>query len=492
MRYVLVLLITLLAAAPIQAQDADDTPVAFGQVISGTFNNRTPRAIYYFDGLRCEAISVRLRATSGNLDPILTILDNTGTAIATRDDTAGSLEAHIDLLRLPTAGRYYIVAGRFGYGLGSTAGNYELVIERIGNGSLSGCALRYGDTAFYRINNDEPEVFYTFQAQAGDIVNVSMRASSGNLDAYVLVTDSAGFILADSDDILGSLDAEVEGLFIPADGTYFIIATRYGQQVGSTGQVGTSSGNYILTLQEAANSGLGNSAQGAIPIRMGDRVEGVISADAVVRYYRFEARQDDIINIRMSRINGNLDSYIALTNAGLQELVANDDFGGSQNSFIEDYRIPANGTYYILATRFEGESGRSTGRYRLDLEYQGNAFGAVPESIQRLIYNVSVTGSIDDVTPEVLYAFYGEEGDTVTVSMARGDGNLDPFLSILDADQRTVISNDDGGGQQNARIERYTLPSAGVYYIRAARFSGPGAPATSGSYILVLALRQDG
>lgn len=486
MRYVIALLIILLAAAPIPAQDSGDTPVAFGQVISGTFNNRTPRAIYYFDGLRCEAISVRLRATSGNLDPVLTVLDNTGRAIATRDDTAGSLEAYIDLLRLPAAGRYYIVAGRFGYGLGSTAGNYELVIERIGNGSLSGCALRYGDTAFHRITNDEPEVFYTFQAQAGDIVNVNMRASSGNLDSYLVVADSSGFILAENDDILGSLDAAVEGLFIPADGTYFIIASRYAQQAG------TSSGNYILTLQEAANSGLGNSAQGAIPIRMGDRVEGVISADAVVRYYRFEARQDDIINIRMSRINGNLDSYISLTNAGLQELVANDDFGGSQNSFIEGYRIPANGTYYIMATRFEGAAGRSTGRYRLDLEYQGNAFGAVPESIQRLIYNVSVTGSIDDVTPDVLYAFYGEEGDTVTVSMARGDGNLDPFLSILDADQRTVISNDDGGGQQNARIERYTLPSTGVYYIRAARFSGPGAPATSGSYILVLALRQDG
>ena len=44
------------------------------------------------------------------------------------------------------------------------------------------------------------------------------------------------------------------------------------------------------------------------------------------------------------------------------------------------------------------------------------------------------------------------------------------------------------GGGQNARIARYVLPKTGIYYVRAARFSGKdGNPNTHGSFVLVLA-----
>ncbi|HRF98149.1 MAG TPA: hypothetical protein PLZ51_23240, partial [Aggregatilineales bacterium] len=91
---------------------------------------------------------------------------------------------------IPNTGQYTLIISRFGYERGTTAGNYELLIERIGNGSGFGCALRYGDTVFQVIDNRQPEVFYSFRARMGDLVNITMRRRSGNLDPYLRLIDS--------------------------------------------------------------------------------------------------------------------------------------------------------------------------------------------------------------------------------------------------------------------------------------------------------------
>jgi hypothetical protein len=103
-----------------------------------------------------------------------------------------------------------------------------------------------------------------------------------------------------------------------------------------------------------------------------------------------------------------------------------------------------------------------------------------------------MTGRLDAQTPQITYAFLGQQGDAITVSMNRTDGDLDARVAILDSQFREIASDDDSGGDQNARIDRYTLSETGVYYIQASRFSGAdGNPNTSGSFILVLAQRFD-
>jgi len=278
----------------------------------------------------------------------------------------------------------------------------------------------------------------------------------------------------------------VQAFLIPEDGTYYIFATRYGLEAGR------SEGNFVLTLSEAANSGLGNSPIAAIPIRIGTTIEGELSDDIYENYYRFEARQNDIITVLMDRLTNNIDAYLVITDANLRELVFNDDSREGQNATIEEYLIPADGTYYIIATRYERENGSSTGRYRLETQSLGNAFDGVPADIRRVTYGSSATGTIDDINPDIYFAFWGNEGDTITVSLNRGDGDLDPFVSLLADDQSRVLSrDDDSGGGQNARIEAYLLPYTGVYYIRASRYEGQDNPGTEGSYILVLARLLD-
>jgi hypothetical protein len=475
------------------AQDTTVEPasLAYGQTVQGSISNRTPRAVYTFDGLRGEAITARLRVSTGDLDALLILQTADGRVLAMRDDATtadGWRGGIIDGLRLPANARYSLVVTRFGGPLGSTSGDFALTVERVGVGSESGSALRYGDSIIAEISNTQPQLYYSFYAQQGDILQISMTRVSGDLDPYLQIVDSASTVIAFNDEVIGSpsFDAVVEGLVIQQTGVYVIVAARYG------GTAGTSSGTFLLSLVTTENSGLRNTPQTAQVIRLGDQVDGELTNANPSNYFAFDALQNDLITIRMARRGGALDSYLALYDNTLRELASNDDAPDTQNAAIEQFLIPASGRYIIRATRFEGDPNGvlTVGRYQLQISGGGNVFDAVPPDVARITYGTTVTGRLDDVVPSLDYAFYGVAGDAVSVSLSRGDGNLDPVVALLDAQGRVLAQDDDGGTEQNARIDRYVLPADGVYYVRAARYSGTtGNINTFGSYILVLARR---
>ncbi len=481
MRYILLFIFLHLLTINLNAQDQEG--VVYGQVVSGSIDNQSPQVTFEFDALRCDFISLRVRVTGGNLDPVLTVIDARGAVLVRRDDSGSESAVLVEPLAIPANGRYTVVVGRFGYGLGTTSGSFELLVQRIGNGSANYCGMRYGDTVYNTVDNMEPELFYFFRARQGDIVNIHMQTRAGDLDPYIRVVDNNSYVLAHNDDFPGAgIDALIQGFMIPADGTYYVIASRYGLAAGS------SSGSFLLTVEESQNSGLGNSPLAAVPLRAGAGVEGALAESRSEQYYRFEARRDDIISVSMDRIGGNIDTFLVIADLQMKELAVDDDSGDGQNALITDFLVPADGSYYVIATRFERETGITTGPYRLRLVNQGNAFDPVPASVQRIDYGVSLTGNIDDVTTRVRYAFRGEAGDIITASMNQSDGDLDPFINILAADGTTVLINDDdGGGRPNARIDRYTLPETGIYYIEATRYNGADNPNTRGGYVLVLA-----
>ena len=287
-----------------------------------------------------KVIQFSLRTASGNLDPVLAVFSSEGERIFSRDDTLGSQDAE-QTLTLAETDRYLIVVGRFGYSLGSTSGVFELELSRAGVISEQGSALRYGDSVIDTITNTQPQVYYTFRATAGEIINIDMLRNSGTLDPYLQVLDSQRFIIADNDDIPGaeSKNARIENLLIEEDGVYIIVASRYGEVAGD------SAGSFVLSIDESTNSGLGNSTLAPFPMQMNQVVEGEISASNYERYYTFNARKDDLITIKMDRNGqGRLDSYLILANAGLIPLIEDDDSGTGQNSRIEKLSHPSRRT----------------------------------------------------------------------------------------------------------------------------------------------------
>lgn len=480
------LLVTNTNSITVLAQDdsGEQTNLIYGAQITGEITRTQPRSVYYFDGSRGEVVAISLKTTRGDLDPILTLIDSTGHVVMQRDDGGGDRNVSIPAFTIPQSLRYYIIVGRFGMALGTTAGSFELNIERIGVSGQSGSALRYGDSVINNITNMSPQVYYSFQAQQGDIIDVRMQRNSGNLDPYLQVVNSSARVIAESDDIdgSGSLDAGINGLVIEETGTYIIVATRYGEAAG------TSTGRYILTVGEADNSGLGNAAATALTIPLNGSADSEITSQNWQKFFSFDAQQDDLVSVQVNRSSGTLDAFVIIADSNLQELATDDDSGGGQNAKIDQFRIPATGRYYVIVTRVDRQAGTTEGGYKLGLQNLGNAFDGVPEGTQRISYGTTVTGRIDEITTEMTFAFFGTKGDAITLSLNRGDGDLDPTIALLNSDQTVLTQDDDSGGGQNSRITRFVLPESGTYYVRASRFSGTdGNPNTQGSFILILA-----
>lgn len=485
MHRVFVILLFLWLWLPSEAQEtpaAPETGVEPGTIITGTIDDQMPRQVFYFEGSRGEVIRFRLKTTAGNLDPVLTVFDDTGAILFNRDDMRGRRDVEVTIT-IPLTTRFYVVIGRFGYGLGSTSGDFELVLERVGVISEQGTNLLYNIPVIDTISSTQPQIYYTFRAEAGDIVNIEMVRSSGTLDPYLQIVDRNRFILAENDDAPGggTRNARIENLVIETGGTYIIVATRYGQAAGE------SVGSFVLTITEAANSGLANSELTAINLSYNQTHEDRINDDQFARYYVFEAQRDDLITITQNQTSGQLDAFLTLANAGLQPLISDDDSGGGRNARIERYRIPADGQYYIIAGRIDGEAGTSTGSYRLQLVYEGSAFEGVNEGIPRLEFGSTTQDSITLEDGDSIFAFYGQKDEQITIAMYRATGDLDPVVQLLDSNQNLLASDDDSAGGQNARIQNYRLPTTGIYYIRATRYQGnEGTPNTTGSYNLIL------
>ncbi len=96
-----------------------------------------------------------------------------------------------------------------------------------------------------------------------------------------------------------------------------------------------------------------------------------------------------------------------------------------------------------------------------------------------------MSGVIQNQGQEHRYTFHAEAGQAVTIVMqAPPGGPLDSFLELRGPDGATLITNDDGGGGVDSRIENFVLPVSGEYTLLAYGFNHT----STGSYGLRLSL----
>ena len=365
---------------------------------------------------------------------------------------------------------------------------------------------------------------YSFQGQANELVSVNMSATSGSLDTLLQLLDSNGTILSANDDLAdgSSTNSGILNYRIFADGDYRIVATRYGKELGGT------EGHYEILLSGPAGD-LPQDVQ-TLGLPRGD-LEIALSwnnnADLqlLVRDPAGNSVYDDTpqvpsggrlaaagnVNCSVSQVSPV--SYVywpeGTLTPGLYEVEV-----WHQNSCNDitpvsfALNVLANGvpaftglarpvagqvyvTSFIIGVDQQAQAGeggfigiRGPGLETLSL----NSLDFRPEMEAALLLTSGerVSGSITNLNDFDLYAFEGQAGDVVTVSMVASAGRLDTVLVLLDAQGFRLTDNDDAivGESTDSLIREQVLPEDGRYYVLATHF-GLGYGGTTGAYDLL-------
>lgn len=116
---------------------------------------------------------------------------------------------------------------------------YQAEIENAG-------VLQAGAVINGSITQDNKFDLYVFNADAGDLVTISMNRTSGTLDPTLYLVGPFGNIVAENDDaVVGeNTNSLIANLTLPETGQYIIIATHFGALYGGT------TGTYSVSLTQ--------------------------------------------------------------------------------------------------------------------------------------------------------------------------------------------------------------------------------------------------
>jgi hypothetical protein len=371
------------------------------------------------------------------------------------------------------------VSGEATTAVGSgTAADHEEPDSRTDQNAEDIRNMSYGDVVSGSIDTDDPssEEYrgyhepITFDGSAGDTVRAQMVGGDidsygyydqgTEMDPYLILVAPDGDVIARNDDSDYGFNAEFQGVVLPEDGEYTLVATSYG-----------SNQTFDYTLR------LLNEDAEAADLRSIDRnstATGAIDKDDPSSEDRrgfyepvtFTGSAGENVEITMGSQRG--DTYLQLLDPEGNVIAENDDSGYSLNSSL-DTDLPSDGEYTIVATSF-GE--QDTFEYELSLNVSaGGEGGADLRSIQS---GQTRDSELDESDPQAGFlrgyyepvTFDGESGQSVTIDMSSGQG--DTYLMLYGPDGNRIAQNDDYDGL-NSRIEA-TLEEDGEYTIIATSF----------------------
>ncbi len=365
------------------------------------------------------------------------------------------------------------------------------------------------------ITNEQPYQAYSFQAVANDLVTISMDAQSGSLDTFLVLLDANGNSIRFNDDLgLGFTDAVLSNILLSTQGTYTIVATRYGTDIGGT------EGAYNLSISAQATNlpeAFANLPAGSLEIRLIWFGNTTADMQLLVREPSGNAVYDDVpqlpsggqlaaagnVGCRVSE--GTPFSYIYWPAAPAPrpgsyevEVWFQSDCGNTVDpvnfqlfvtlngqEIFTDSGIPQLGERYLTSFTIAPDGAAQTGPGGIirgvdDLDYTTELENAV-----EIEAGAPVNGSITPDNKFDLYTFTASATDVVTIGINNTSGTLDTSLYLIGPSGNLVAQNDDAvaGENTNSLIANLTLPEDGRYIIIATHFGGLYG-GTTGTYQL--------
>ncbi len=465
--------------APANAQDAEVAAtaetagrVAVGGSVTGQLEAAGDSDWYQVSLRANQGYRFTLRSADGDGalgDPLLRLLDASGTEVSVNDDAGGTLNSRLDFTP-PADGVYYLDARAFSsedtgaYVL--AAAEYVQPTDAVPGGTNT--TARLGATPVTdSIDFDGDVDTRRVALAAGTIYTFTLNtaAENGLPDPYLRILNAEGNEVASDDDGGGNLNSRLE--FVPdATGAFFVEARNLSE---------SGTGAYTLGMERRAlpADAVRGDAGTRTRLAVGSEVTGVLDYPRDRDWYRFAAVQGQTYRFSLdaaAQEGGEqlTDPLIRVLDSAGAELARDDDGGDGLNAYVE-YTAARTGDIFLEARGF---SDVAEGGYRLRAragDIPGDTTTDMTLSAESGDYREGVLSPAGDTD---WYAIELTQGQTIRVQLVNGSSNAvgDPLVTVRDSAGAEVARDDDSGGQLNAYLE-FTAPSAGRYFIEARGFS---------------------
>ena len=343
--------------------------------------------------------------------------------------------------------------------------------------------LSYGTPVTGAIDDTTFTQDWTLRTASADRVMVTVTRTDGNLIPDVQILDATGTAIADS---YGAdytyATAQIDDFTIPDRGEYTVEVSRDGGETGST------SGSYTLTVTPLGTADTNPNNQTIMGELQADTpVEGEITATHWQHLYTYTAQAADNIQVIAKRTSGTLYPVVDIRDANGESLRT----GYNDNAIADtgSYELPAPGQYTIAVSRQNDQNGDTLGNYELTLHLIGSGEGSpnlevVPGTVA---YDTALTGTISNVQWYQDWQLKTDAGDTVTITVQRTSGDLQPEISLIGGSGQELRHGYDDNTGATASIDRYDFSGPGTYTVRVLR-SQDVRGESSGDYSLTVTL----
>lgn len=274
---------------------------------------------------------------------------------------------------------------------------------------------------------------FTFTPTVNDKIAVQVVPTSGGIDPYIELYDSAGSSVGSNFDT--SSKYVIFNTTISAAGAYKIVVSDYGND---------ETGNYTVTWQKV------NDPCNVTSISCGQTVSGSLSVAGEQDFFSYTANSDENIIIYLVRTSGNMDPYLELYDTTGSVAASNYDTSGSSVS------LNITGGNYKIAVSDYGKD--ETGNYAITWINLKN-----PCNVTTLNCGEAASGALSSAAEFDFYSFDASANEKITIHLVRSSGNMDPYLELYDSTGTRTAFNYTTSG--NEAIIDTTIATSGSYTI---------------------------
>ena len=403
------------------------------------------------------SIFVTIYTTGDDLrDTLGTLLNSTGTELATNDDPRGAFGVHFLIRARLNPGTYYIRV----IGLNSSTGNYSIQVDDDNiddHSDIRFTATKIGlNTTVSGTIDPMSDVDY-FSLRIDTATNVNIFTTGDELDTAGRLIDSVGTEV-DSNNRLGDEDNFLISIRLN-QGIYYIEVTGFDHD---------GTGDYVLHVDiddvdvDVDDHGNTIATATTLTLTLDTTVSGTIDPAGDVDYFSIDISTTALVAIYTT--GDHLRDTVGTLYDGTNNFLQDDNDSGEGTNFQISDRLNR-GTYYI---QVGARDPNHIGDYVLHVD--------ITTMATTLTLNTSVSGTIDPVND--LDYFSIEINTPADVNIFTTGDDVDTVGKLYFGTNNSFQVDDDSGGGTNFRISDRL--DRGTYYIEVGSYGS----SETGDYVL--------